>query len=444
MTVELEMKSLPARLIFLLITLAICTLLVWVILNQFIVGTLADERLPIERDRLASTVASFPDSPRVNARYARLELLSIDRNLDKALSHATRAVQLSPYNYNYRLLLGSIEELRGNRAVAEQMFRKAVELAPANPDPHWQLANVLLRQKKIDEALPEFRLATTPRRNYLGATHDLIWRASGGNVAAVEAVTSDSTEAKMALAQFLLSKSQTADAVRVFGSIDREARLADPQSGAILDSMIGAGALTTARELWASLVGKAPSGQEDSQEDSQSAALIWNGSFESDVVKNFAQFDWHLSRSDYAKLSFDGGTAHSGSRSLRIDFAGKDTTRLDNEIKQTLVLVPGARYRLEYWTKTDKFSAPEGPRVVLTETKTNTVAAKSEPLASGTADWTRTGVEFIAPAQSGAGMLLTIKRLPQFSYDEPTRGTVWFDDFKITKSGGQGSVVGGR
>lgn len=432
MNAKLELKSLPARLLFFILILAVCASMVWVVVNHFIAGTLADERIVVERERMALTVGSFPNSPRLHARYAQAELLSIDRDLGRAAAAASRATKLSPYNYRYQLLLGSIEELRGDRDAAERTLRKAVELAPANPETHWQLANVLLRQKKLDESLPEFQLAASARRGILPATLDLVWRASVGSVAAVEAVTGDDTRSQIALAQFLLVQARSADAVRVFSRIDREARLAAPESGSMLDALINAGALSTARELWVGLVGDAGDNQPVGVRES-GTMLVWNGGFESDVLKGFAQFDWNLSRSDYARLSFDNSAAHGGARSLRLDFVGKDTTRLDNEIKQTVVLAPGIKYRLEYWVKTEKFSAPEGPRVVLTEVKSGAVAARSVPIASGTADWQRSSVEFVAPAQSDRGVTISIKRIPEFSYDEPTRGTVWFDDFRITK-----------
>jgi hypothetical protein len=41
-------------------------------------------------------------------------------------------------------------------------------------------------------------------------------------------------------------------------------------------------------------------------------------------------------------------------------------------------------------------------------------------------------LEFVAPADWGA-LLLTIKRIPKFSYDDPTRGTLWLDDFSLTE-----------
>jgi tetratricopeptide (TPR) repeat protein len=424
MTLNLNLQKLPVRLLFLFITLALCSWLMLIVVNHFITGTLADERIPVERERLASTLTSFPNSARLNARYAQAEMLNINRDLEKLSLHAQQAVNLSPYNFHYRLLLASAQEMKGERGAAERTLESAIQLAPANPETHWQMANVRLRQGKLAEALPEFKLAASSKRNFLPATLDLVWRASGGKSEAVEAATGDDTQAKIALANFLIKQSRPADAVKIFSRIDRQERLALPESGNLITSFIEKGSLSLARELWMNLV----SNNGDAQ-----TVLIWNGSFESDSVKNFAQFDWNFTRNDYATLGIDTNTARTGSRSLKIDFAGKDTTRLDNEIKQTIALEAGQKYRFECFVKTDKFSAPEGPHIVLTEIKTGTRTATSEPVASGTNDWRRISFEFVAPSQSANGLTITIKRLPKFSYDDPTRGTIWFDDFNITK-----------
>jgi hypothetical protein len=424
MNLNLNLKSFPARLLFLASTLAFCGWLILTVINHFVTGTLADERIPVERQRLASTLEAFPDSARLNARYGQAEMLSIDRDLEKFSSHAQRAVNLSPYNYSYRLLLASAQEAKGDREAAEKTLEKAIQLAPANPETHWQMANVRLRQGKLAEALPEFKLAASTKRVFLPATLDLIWRTSGGQSAAVEAVTGDDTQSKIALANFFLKQSRPAEAVKIFSRIDRNERLALPESGSLINLFIEKGSLSLARELWINLV---------SNSGESHAALIWNGGFEADAVKNFAHFDWAFTRNEYARLSIDTSTARSGARSLKIDFIGKDTTKLNNEIMQTIVLEPGQKYRLEGYVKTDKFSAPEGPRVVLTEMKTDRQVASSDPIASGTRDWQRISFEFIAPQQSANGLTITIKRLPKFSYDEPTRGAIWFDDFSITK-----------
>jgi tetratricopeptide (TPR) repeat protein len=424
MKLNLNLQKLPVRLLFLVITLAFCGWLILIVVNHFITSTLADERIPVDRERLASTLTSFPDSARLNARYAQAEMLNINRDLDKLSLHAQRAVNLSPYNYDYRLLLASAQEMKGNRAAAEKTLEKAIQLAPANPETHWQMANVRLRQGKLAEALPEFKLAASSKRGFLPATLDLIWRASGGKSEAVEAATGEDTQSRVALANFLNKQSRPEDAVKIFSRIDRNERLALPESGMLISAFIDKGSLSLARELWVNLVSNSVDAQ---------GTLIWNGSFESDPVKNFAQFDWNFTRSDYATLGIDTNTARTGSRSLKIDFAGKDTTKLDNEIRQAIALEPGQKYRFECFVKTDKFSAPEGPRIVLTEIKGNTLIASSEPVATGTSDWRRISFEFVASQQSANGLTITIKRLPKFSYDEPTRGTIWFDDFNIIK-----------
>ena len=195
------------------------------------------------------------------------------------------------------------------------------------------------------------------------------------------------------------------------------------ESATVLSSLIAASQADLARELWLSLVAEG---------DSQ-PGLIWNGGFETDRLTNFPQFDWTFGRSEYARLSFDTSHAHSGARSLRIDFLGRDTTKLDDEIKQLTALRPGARYRLECYAKSEGLVTPEGPRIVVTDTSANWVAM-SEPVGAGASDWRLFSVEFVAPKynnSSAAPVIVSVKRKPKFSYDEPTRGTIWFDDLTI-------------
>jgi len=84
--------------------------------------------------------------------------------------------------------------------------------------------------------------------------------------------------------------------------------------------------------------------------------------------------------------------------------------------------------------KANGLEAPEGPRVVVANMTSGSWIASSEPVAQSSEGWQRLAVDFVAP-QSPNGAIcavsVSIKRKPKFSYDEPTRGTVWFDDFSI-------------
>jgi tetratricopeptide (TPR) repeat protein len=423
MVLELELKNFARKVAFLAAALGVCSLLMTVIISRFVVGTLSDNRLGVSRGMLAAPLEYFPNSARLNARYAEAEMAETDRDLDRAEFHALRAINLSPNDYRFQLILSAVREAKGDRAAAEEALKAALALAPNDRDVHWRLANVMLREGKLVASLEEFRVAVAANPALLPGTLDLIWRASRGNFEAVETVAGADPKSRLALAQFLVSKSRIAEASNVFRGVDRPARLAAAESAAVLTSLINAGQADLARELWAGLVAEG-----DAQPQ-----LIWNGGFEADLLKNFPQFDWTFGRSEYARLSFDGGRARTGARSLRVDFLGRDTTKLDGEIKQLVVLRPGARYRLECYAKSEGLVTPEGPRVVVTDNASNWVAA-SEPVAAGSNDWKLLAVEFVAPrynTTSASPVLVSVKRKPKFSYDEPTQGTIWFDDFTI-------------
>ena len=113
---------------------------------------------------------------------------------------------------------------------------------------------------------------------------------------------------------------------------------------------------------------------------------------------------------------------------------GRDTTRLDDEISQRFLVKGGARYKLDFFVRTEGLVTPEGPRVVVTDGKSSPAIAASEPAPSGSNDWRRVSVEFVAPPNAGS-LLVAIRRIPKFSYDNPTTGTIWLDDFLLTEEG---------
>ena len=357
MVIEFNLKNIAAKLLVVVLAVTAFALLVVLIISRFIVGTLSDDRFVYGRETLDVPLEYFPNSARLNAKLAEAELLESDRDLERAEQLARRSISLSPFNYHYQLTLASIKEAQGDRATAEESLRAAVALAPNDSNVHWRLANVLLRQGKLAASLGEFRTVTNADVRFLPVTLDLVWRASRGSVEAVEAVADTDAKARLTLAQFLVRQSKFAEGAGVFRSIDRNARLASMESAGLLNSLVAADNLALARDLWAALIA----------EGSTSAQLVWNGGFESDILKNFSQFDWTLGRSEYARLTIDTSRPHSGARSLKIEFLGRDTTELKDEIRQLVIVRPGARYRVECYVKSENLVTPDGPRLVVTD-----------------------------------------------------------------------------
>ena len=389
------------------------------VISNFIVSALTDERASVSRDTLRSAVRYFPNSARLNARLAAAS--EQEREMTDAEAYALRAINLSPHNYTFHILLATIKESNGEVQAAEASLREALKLAPNKTEAHWQLANLLLRAGKLGQAADEFRAVCVVNRKLLPVTLAIVWRASGGRLEAVEAVTSADAKSQLALAGFLLKQSRADDAANVFNQIERKSRLALPETSEFINALAASNDPELARKLWVDLA----------SDDGEECPLIWNGGFESDIVKGFAQFDWTIDRSDYAKIKISAGQAHSGSRSLRVDFTGRDTTRLTNEIRQLTVLSSGARYRIECYAKAEKLVTTEGPRIAVT-TRAGDLIAISEPVALAQAGWQQLAIEFTAP-QIPDAFYVTVKRKSKFSYDEPTTGTVWFDDFTLTE-----------
>jgi len=422
MTLTINLDKRAMRFMLMFATAVVCALLGGLALQQVINGILIDERVAVPHEWLAAGLRYAPNSARLLARLAETEIAEDEVDLARCEARARRAANLSPWDYQHQLLLASIEEAKGDRAAAEQYLRAARELAPNYTEVQWRLANLLVRQGRVAPALAEFRKVTAADRSLLPATFDLIWYASSRKAEALAAVTANDAPSQIALAQFLFKQAAIAEAVKVFRAIDSNARRSLPESAALIDGLIARGNVEMARDLWLEMV---------SQNQTSPAPLIWNGGFETDAASGLAQFDWAINPSDYLRAIIDAASPHSGSRSLRLEFTGRDTLRLNGEVKQLIVVRPQARYRLEFYVKARDFVSPEGPRLVIVHSRTNTEIAASAPVAEGSYDWQRVTLEFVSPADWNA-VLLTIKRTPKFSYDEPTRGALWLDDFTLS------------
>jgi len=428
MVLEIRVNNFSARAVVALAALISCTGLLLAAVLNCAVGLLTDPRINVSKNLLDEAVRFVPHSAALNARLAEAELDQPDRDLQRVDVLATRAANVSPWDYRQRLLLARVKEVEGDRTQAERVLQDAAELAPNYPDVRWQLANLLLREGKLSKAVPEFRLACNLNSSLLPGTIDILWRVSGGNLAPVQAVTPRDPKSQLMLAQLLLKQSRPAEAITIVSGIDRNLLVALPETPAFIDSLIASGRIEEARGLWVGIVSGSYA------QPGHPLELIWNGGFESEVSKSLTQFDWNLSRNEYATPAIDPNAAHSGSRSLRIDFAGRDTTKVDGQVKQILIVHPGTRYRLDCYVKTERFESPEGPRLVAVDLASGAELAGSEPIVSGSNDWRLMSIDLKVPATTRA-VTVTIKRIPQYSFDKPTKGTIWFDDFVLIERG---------
>jgi tetratricopeptide (TPR) repeat protein len=398
----------------------------WTVVSNFIVRAVEDDRLSFRREWLTAALDRFPNSTRVNFQLAKVEIAegAYNGRFDaQAESHAWRAVNLSPWDYQARSLLATAQELNGKQEEAEGSIRAAVKLAPNHAELNWVFANLLLRRGNLSESFGPFRIAVRSRADLLAPAIETIWRSSDGDLDALKSFAGDDTEAMLAVARFLTEQNLVAEAGAVFNSIDKQAKARSPQSPALIGALMRAGHFDLARSAWIELMTAIRPGTQ------AAGSLIWDGGFEVDAVEGLNQFNWAIRLNKFAWIAIDRSVARTGGRSLKVVFAGLDTTTLSDQVQQTMVLKPGGGYHLECFAKAIDMITTEGPRIAVIGQ--GGLIGESSPVSADSSDWQRLTISFVAPANGVA--TLAIVRTPKFSYDDPTRGTIWFDDFALVE-----------
>lgn len=395
---------------------------------RFVTSVISSSSFAVNLPALEAAAVYFPDSAKVQARLAaRLVESELDAGQshetmsERAFSHARRAVVLAPSNYEYRVLLAAAAELQGKLTEAEAALRTAIKLAPNNINVRWQMANLLLRLGKNEESVEEFRLVAAADPARLQSIFDLVWQATAGDLQKLERIADSDPPARLALAQFLAGQSRFDAAAEIFNRVERNIRLQSPETGKLIDALIKAGQWELANSLWRSTIGP---------ENESGRSLIWNGSFERLPMKNLSHFDWQLNNSNYARFGISSGNFRTGGRALRLAYLGVETTRLDNEAQQLVLLQPGVSYRLECYAKPEKLAVADGPQIAVLRSDNRAVIATSAAVSAEVADWQMLAVEFTVPADRPL-VIVSIRQTPRYSFVDPARGLVWFDDFNL-------------
>jgi hypothetical protein len=287
------------------------------------------------------------------------------------------------------------------------------------------LGNLQLRLGKNAEAAQIFQHIVAVDPSYLPEALSLLWQAGDGQLPLLDTLAGQRPANRLALAQFLAQQEQYEAAAATYTAVltEQPAVAAElPERGELLTHLINAGKIELAAQLWARLMAdRQPWGP----------GVIWNGGFERPLQVGLSQFDWNFSVNPRVRVGIATDAAQQGQHSLKLVYLGKETTRLEQEVQQLVLLEAGRHYRLECLVRTQDLQTPDGPQIALLRASDKTVLAASPLIANGTSDWRPLRVEFTAPPVVTPA-LVTLRQTPKFSYTEPTYGAVWFDEFQLT------------
>jgi hypothetical protein len=164
---------------------------------------------------------------------------------------------------------------------------------------------------------------------------------------------------------------------------------------------------------------------------------VTNGGFEAGVgAPGENIFDWQVVPIAGARMNLDARESRSGSRSLRLLFEATETINFAN-VTQLVAIEPQARYRLDFYVRTQDLKSANTLRLVVADPAAPAAAlASSQPLALGTSEgWQPVTLEFQTGPQAEA-VVLRVERVACDSDLCPLFGKVWYDDFNLQRAGG--------
>jgi len=341
-----------------------------------------------------------------------------------SLAEYKKAAELSPNNYLVVLALAKAYDRAGDRENANAVFLKARELAPNYSDVKFAYGNFLLRSgENEEEAFRLIAAAAKSRPEYASSAAILALEAAGQNVVEARRMLGNAPGARAALAIYLLTKDRVEDAAELWAGLPPELKTGKLRADGerLAAKLVEKKHFRLALSVYNDLKAEPP----------PALNAVTNGGFESGVSADAANaFGWKIAAGREPQIAL-ADKAHSGKVSLYFVF---DTKRADafREIKQTVAVEPGAKYRLSAFYKSELRAAEDVTAHLRVENADGVVLAKCPSFALNS-EWTETGVEFDVPADMPDGIVIKLVRDDCRSPICPISGKLWLDDITLTK-----------
>ena len=314
----------------------------------------------------------------------------------------------------------ALAEQRQNKEAGEA-FRRAISLAPNSPPVLFRAATANLLAGSADEALRLFKQIFSIYPEYPAENIFSICSRFGVSTTQIlgAVLAADQPTAAAAYLRFLMRANRADDASQVWLWITAHSLSTQPLVSEYAGFLLNQKSYGPAHEVWSA-------GRQTSKLN-----RVFNPSFELVTAAPSPPFDWQFDAlpNGAGNIAVDREQHHSGSHSLRIQFAGKLNVTFGH-VSQRLVVAPG-RYAFSVWSKTDNLTTDRGIHFAIFDAeRPGTPLWTSEPDLLGSSDWTQTSASITI--SSGTPILrIVVARNPSEKIDSKIGGTAWLDDFEL-------------
>lgn len=349
-----------------------------------------------------------------------------DADPDLAVKNLTRSIQRNAYLPQAWVDLASAYELQGDSAKAEQCMRRADELAPRIPSFQWAIGNFFLLHNNVTESFKHFRMVLAGFTGYENEIYRIAWKASGDGPLILSSLIPDNAGANLNYLDFLISTHRLDDAAAVWKRLAAsDEKFPATDTAYYLDSLISARQPEEAWKVWTSLreKGLIPAVYLQTPQN-----LVENGNFENPLL-GFG-FGWRVAAVAGVYVDLDDSAYRSPSKSLLIQFPGTQNLEYHN-VFQFVPVLPGHRYRLNGFMKTEGITSDSGVRFEVKDAYNPALLDKySDALTGSTRTWSPLSIDFETGPKTNL-LVVDIARPASQEFGNLIGGKVWVDDVTL-------------
>ncbi len=419
--VVLPLSSLSARGLFLLVWLALLGYGAHSLVREFRGYALASLFQDVEG--LEEALRFIPTAPEVHEQLGMIYLLD-PAHFDppKAVAYFRQAVALSPHDVRYWMGLGRACEANGEWEQAAWAYEQAIVLAPQHFRPRWLFANFLLRSGRTEAALEHLWKLVEAAPDVVENVCDLIWHVREGDVAVLRRLAEGRPSwVAVKVGEYLLAKGRAEDAVALWWALPRWDEAAREGGRRLVRGLVHVRRWAEAERVWREWL-RREHGQEP-------ATAFWNGDFAYPVIEG--GLDWRITSSRDVAASIDEGVGYGDSRSLVLEFRGREGVRYAG-VGREIVVEPATRYVLRFAYKTQGMLPSNGLYIEVADAEdARRMRVRWESLAASQ-EWALVRLEFVTTAETRA-VRLVLGREPTHPLHDYIRGRVWFDAFTLVR-----------
>jgi tetratricopeptide (TPR) repeat protein len=362
-----------------------------------------------------------PDNPRNWHQIGRYYQVDLERSdISRAIANFSRAASMAPGSAENWIDLAEAQETAQQTAEAEKDFRNAERAYPLSAEVAWRFGNFLLRQQRQDEAYRQIYRALTVQPGLTALAFSRCWQSSRDINRILQLALPAKLDAYWGAIDFLTEAREPDAAMVVWKRLTAlNDRFELRKSFPLEEMLIETGHAQDVRTVWQQSLTAA--------EVPGSASRVWNGGFEQELTNG--GLGWRFRAVPGAELSLDRSVLHSETRSLRVDFDGKENVDF-KQPWQYVVLDANTRYRISAYFRTNSLSTSSGVHLELQENHFGGPVQSTADL-SENQGWLHSEMEY-STGHETAIYRLVLRRPASQKLDNKISGTVWMDDISIT------------